>query len=117
MQRVLLPGTQGIGLIIDGFFSQDPAFGYPKGAILTPPTLSGTIHVVFAFIAITSIALGFFVLARRFSKEPDWRGWTILSLICGILTMVRPCCFFYQATLLHHCGESSGRTSQPPDSV
>ena len=79
---------EGLGLIIDGFFSQDPAFGYPKGAILTAPTLHGTIHVIFAFVSITAIAIGFFVIARRFAKEPHWRGWATYAVITGILTIV-----------------------------
>ncbi|MDQ2902356.1 MAG: DUF998 domain-containing protein [Chloroflexota bacterium] len=78
---------EGLGLIVDGFFSQDPAFGYPKGVILTPPTLHGTIHVIFAFMSITAIACGFFVLARRFAREPHWRGWATYSVINGILTI------------------------------
>lgn len=79
---------EGLGLVVDGFFSQDPAFGYPKGAVLVPPTLHGTIHVIFAFVSITAIALGLFVLARRFAMEPHWRGWATYSAITGILTIV-----------------------------
>jgi hypothetical protein len=79
---------EGLGLIVDGFFSQDPAFGYPKGGVLVPPTLQGTIHNIFAFVSITAIALGFFVLARRFTREPHWRGWATYSAITGILTIV-----------------------------
>jgi Protein of unknown function (DUF998) len=78
---------EGLGLVVDGFFSQDPAFGYPKGAALTV-TLHGTIHVIFAFVSITSIALGFFVIARRLAGEPGWRGWATYSVITGILTIV-----------------------------
>lgn len=78
---------EGLGLIVDGFFSQDPAFGYPKGAALTV-TLHGRIHVIFAFVSITAIALGFFVLARRMANEPGWRGWTTYSVITGLLTIV-----------------------------
>ncbi len=78
---------EGLGLIVDGFVSQDPAFGYPRGAILTPPTLHGVIHVIFAFVSITAIACGFFVLARRFAREPHWRGWATYSVINGILTI------------------------------
>ncbi|GHO56810.1 DUF998 domain-containing protein [Ktedonobacter robiniae] len=79
---------QGVALIADGIFSQDPAFGYPKGAVLVPPTLHGTLHVIFAFISLISIASGFFVLARRFTREPEWRGWATWSVITGILTIV-----------------------------
>jgi hypothetical protein len=78
---------EGLGLVVDGFFSQDPAFGYPKGAALVV-TLHGTIHLIFAFVSITAIAFGFFVIARRFAKEPGWRGWATCSVITGILTIV-----------------------------
>ena len=81
-------GLQGLGLIIDGFFSQDPAPGYPKGAVPVPPTFHGIVHVIFAFVAITAIALDFFVIARRFAKEPHWRGWATFAVIWGILTIV-----------------------------
>src|SRR6266851_2645687 len=79
---------EGLGLIVDGFFSQDPAFGYPKGAALTAPTLHGAIHVIFAFVSIIAIVLGLFVLARRFAEEPGWRGWATYSVLTGILTIV-----------------------------
>lgn len=79
---------EGLGLVVVGIFSQDPAVGYPKGATVVPPTLHGTIHIVFTFVAITAIALGFFVIALRFAREPHWRGWATYSVISGILTIV-----------------------------
>lgn len=78
---------EGLSLVVDGFFSQDPAFGYPKGAALTV-SLHGTIHLIFAFISIIAIALEFFILARRFTKEPGWRGWATSSVVIGIWTIV-----------------------------
>lgn len=79
---------EGIGLLVDGIFSQDPAPGYPKGAVLTAPTLHGEIHLIFAVICITSIACSFFVLARRFAGDPHWLGWATPSLIIGLLTII-----------------------------
>jgi hypothetical protein len=79
---------EGIGLIVDGFISQDPAFGYPPNTTLVPPTPHGIIHVLFAFVSIIAIAIGFFILARRFTREPQWRGWATYSLITGVLTIV-----------------------------
>ncbi len=78
----------GLGLIVDGFFSQDPTHGYPLGAVLTPPTLHGEIHAIFAFVTITVIALSCFVLARRFAVEPRWRGWAVYSVFTGLLTII-----------------------------
>lgn len=83
----LLKVITGLGLIVDGFFSQDPAHGYPVGAVLTPPTLHGEIHLIFAFVTITAIALSCFVLARRFAVEPRWRGWALYSVVTGLLTI------------------------------
>ena len=84
----ILRGIEGLSLIMDGFFSQDPAFGYPSNAILTSPTSHAVIHQIFAFASITAIAFGFFVLARRFTKEPRWHGWATYSAVTGILTIV-----------------------------
>ncbi len=90
--RVLFPlfeALTGVGLIVDGFFSQDPAPGYPVGAVLlTTPTLHGKVHVIFAIIAITSLALGCFALAWRFSVEPQWHGWALYSVVVGLLTII-----------------------------
>lgn len=83
----IMRGFEGLGLIIDGFFSQDPA-GYPGGVFLTSPTFHAVIHQIFAFVSITAIAVGFFVLAWRFAREPHWRGWAAYSMITGILTIV-----------------------------
>ncbi|HLY32581.1 MAG TPA: DUF998 domain-containing protein [Ktedonobacterales bacterium] len=98
-RRALTPGAgsawypilklgSGLGLIMDGFFSQDPVPGYPVGAVLTPPTFHGEIHEIFAFVSITSIALGEFVLAWRFAREPRWHVWVIPAVITGLLTIV-----------------------------
>jgi hypothetical protein len=84
----IMRALEGLGLIVDGFFSQDPAPGYPKGAVLTAPTLHGEIHLIFAFVCITAMAVGFFVLAWRFAKEPGWRGWALYSVITGLLTII-----------------------------
>jgi hypothetical protein len=84
----ILRGLEGLGLIMDGFFSQDPAPGYPPGAVLSAPTFHAVVHQVFAFVSITAIAVGFFVLARRFAMEPGWRGWATYSVITGFLTIV-----------------------------
>lgn len=98
-RRVLEPGPgsvsypvlralTGVGLIVDGFFSQDPAPGYPPGATVIPLSPHGVTHDLFAFVAITALALSCFALARRFATEARWRGWAIYSAITGLLTIV-----------------------------
>lgn len=85
----ILRVIEAIGLIGDGFFSQDPARGFPVGAPMpTTPTLVGAIHTIFAIVAITAVALSAYVLAWRFMHEPRWRAWALPALITGILTMV-----------------------------
>jgi Protein of unknown function (DUF998) len=84
----ILRGIEGLSLVMDGFFSQDPTPGYPSNVVLTTPTVHAVIHQIFAFVSVTAIAVGFFVLARRLAKEPDWRGWATYSVITGFLTIV-----------------------------
>lgn len=85
----VLRGIEGFGLLADGIFSQDPVPGYPPGAELSAPTVHGQIHTLFAFVAITAVALSSFALARRLAKEPRWgRGWAACATVTGILTIV-----------------------------
>jgi Protein of unknown function (DUF998) len=83
-----LKGISGLGLIVDGFFSQDPAPGYPVGAVVGAHSLHGEIHVVVAFVIITAIIVEEFVLAWRFAREPRWRVWAPLAVVTGLLTIV-----------------------------
>lgn len=80
----LLRGLAGLSLILVGIFSQDPVPGYPPDAVMTAPTFHAVIHVVFSFVAITSLAFSAFVIARRFAVEPRWRGWASYSVITGL---------------------------------
>jgi hypothetical protein len=84
----ILKGMTGIGLIVDGFFSQDPALGYPVGAVVGSPSAHGLVHNLFAFVTITAIAVSAFILARRFAAEPRWRWWAVYALATGLLTIV-----------------------------
>ncbi len=34
------------------------------------------------------MSLGLFVIARRFWKQPLWRGWATFSVACGLWPMV-----------------------------
>lgn len=84
----VLKGLTGISLIGAGFFAQDPAPGYPPGAVQTAPTLHGDIHQICAFVSVTALSLSCFVLARRLALEPRWRGWAAYVVISGILILV-----------------------------
>lgn len=84
----LLRVIAGLGLIVDGLFSQDPAPGYPPGARAVAPTLHGQVHNVGAMVTITALAMSCFVLARRFAAEPAWRAWAAYAAATGVATIV-----------------------------
>lgn len=84
----LFQALSGLGLIGAGFFSLDPNPGYPPGAVLTAPTLHGTLHAVCAYEIILTLACGCFILARRFAVEARWRGWTVYSVMTGGLILI-----------------------------
>src|SRR5215469_10202453 len=86
----LIRGVEGLALVAIGIFSTDPGYGYPPG---TPTgsghsTLGGTLHLIFTSLVVNAMCLGLFVIARRFWKNPGWRGWTAFSVICGLLPFV-----------------------------
>ena len=97
--RFLMPGRaatwfplfqvlSGLGLIGAGLFSLDPNPGYPPGAVLTAPTLHETLHDVFAYEIILTLACGCFILACRFAVEVRWRGWAVYSAVTGVLILI-----------------------------
>jgi len=86
----IVRGIEGLALILVGIFSTDPGYGYPPG---TPqgagtPTLGGTLHLVFTILVVNAMCVGLFIIAIRFWRNPDFRGWAIFSIICGFLPMV-----------------------------
>ncbi len=84
----ILLGVFGVSLMVAGIFVTDPGLGYPPGTHTSgPQTLHGTIHGVNAIIAFGSLAIACFVLARRFAGDPNWKGWTLYSLVTGILVV------------------------------
>jgi len=84
----LLRLIAGLGLVLDGLFSQDPAPGYPPGARAVAATVHGQVHNAGAMITITALAVACFVLARRFAAEPAWRGWAAYAAATGVATIV-----------------------------
>ena len=83
----IIRGIEALALIMVGFFSQDPANGYPPGATLTTPTLHGQIHIIGAYVIVGAMATGLFVMAGRFARDPQSRGWAAFSAVCGLLTL------------------------------
>lgn len=84
----LLRVAAGLGLVMDGLFTQDPSGGYPPGARAGVPTVYGQVHTLFAMVTIVALAGGCFVLARRFAAEPTWRPWSVLAVAAGVATIV-----------------------------
>jgi hypothetical protein len=84
----VLRAAAGLGLVMDGLFSQDASGGYPPGARAAAPTVHGQVHTLFAMVTIVALAAGSFVLARRFAAEPAWRGWSVPAAAAGIATIV-----------------------------
>jgi Protein of unknown function (DUF998) len=100
----LLQAAVAAGLIIDGIFAQDPGMGYPPGtAAVTAASTHGLLHNIGLGLAATALPARCFVLARRFAREPRWRGWATYSIITGLLFIA----------LLAAFGMASGTPSAP----
>lgn len=85
----LLLGAFGLSLIVAGIFVTDPSLGYdPDGAPAGSQTLHGTIHGVTAPVVFGLLTAATFVFARRFARDPMWRGWAVYSLVTGIVCAV-----------------------------
>lgn len=79
---------EGFALIMIGVFSTDPTPGYPPGSLRTSTSLQGAIHLAFTILVVNMMALGLFVVSRRFWKDPNFPGWMAFSIISGLLTFV-----------------------------
>lgn len=77
---------EGVGLVMIGFFSTDPAPGYPPETLRTVTTVQGAIHLAFTILVVNMMALGLFIISRRFWNDPNFSGWTAFSIISGLLT-------------------------------
>lgn len=66
----IIRGIEGLGLIAIAIFTQDP------------------LHTVFLVVIVNAMSLSLFVIARRFWRNPDFRGWTTFSVACGLWPMI-----------------------------
>lgn len=80
----LLVGVYGVGLIGGGFFTADPALGFPPGTPADAHGVSwhGLLHLVSAGAGFLSLIAGSFVFARRFAAGGE-RGWAAYSVVTG----------------------------------
>jgi hypothetical protein len=80
-----LQGISGLCLMGAGVFSMDPFPGYPPGAAQPTSTQHGTLHSIFAWALILSLALGRFTVGNVLMRLPRWRGWAVYSYLTGVL--------------------------------
>ncbi len=102
----VLLGIFGLALIVAGFFPIDPNLGYPPGEASSWPgiqTLHSHINSLAGAVAYLSLTAASFVMARRFASDPAWRGWTVYSIVTGVLVVV----FIISSTLVALLVESS----------
>jgi uncharacterized protein DUF998 len=84
----LLLGIFGLALIVAGLFVTDPSLGYPPGTHSNgAQTLHGIIHGVAGLVTFSSLTFASFVMARRFAGDPEWKGWTLYSIVTGVLVI------------------------------
>lgn len=78
----ILLGTFGLCVIGAGFFTTDPGLGYPPGAATpTSPSVHGVFHGLFSLVGFASLIAACIVLARRFTLDPAWHGWSLYSIL------------------------------------
>jgi hypothetical protein len=73
-------------LIGAGFFTADPAFGFPPGTPADAHTISwhGLLHFIAAAIGFLALIAASVVMARRFASQGH-QGWAAYSLVAGML--------------------------------
>ena len=83
----VLVGLFAITLLVAGIFSTDPVLGYPPGAPEVQTT-QGAIHGVAGLLAFTLLSAACFVMAWHFASQPGSGGWTIYSIVAGLVVLV-----------------------------
>jgi len=77
-----------VALICTGVFTQDPALGFPREMpSLASPSIHALIHNLVSTLSLAATIAGLLILARRFTREPHWRGWSTAALVAGVLMM------------------------------
>ena len=82
----LLVGIYGMGLVGGGFFTADPALGFPPGTPADAQAISwhGLLHFVSGGVGFLALIAGCFVFARRFAGRGE-RGWAAYSVVTGVV--------------------------------
>jgi hypothetical protein len=100
----ILVAVYGLGLIGAGFFSADPALGFPPGTPADAHAISahGLLHFVSGGLGFLGLIAACVVFARRFASQGQ-RGWAAYSLITGVLFFLA---FFGIASGSNQSGEA-----------
>ena len=82
----VLVGIFGFGLIAAGFFTADPALGFPPGTPADARSVSwhGLMHLVSAAIGFLGLIAACLVFARRFAAGGE-RAWAAYSAVTGVV--------------------------------
>jgi uncharacterized protein DUF998 len=82
----ILLGAYGFGLIGAGFFSADPALGFPPGTPADARDVSwhGLLHFICGGVGFIGLIAACIVFARRFAEVGE-RGWATYSVLTGVL--------------------------------
>jgi hypothetical protein len=94
----LLQSISGLCLIGAGVFSMDPFPGYPPRVARASATAHGTLHSIFAWALILTLAQGCFTFGVYFVRLFHWRGWAVYSYVTGALILIFWGAFVQQAT-------------------
>src|SRR5579859_1064461 len=81
-----LYGAYGLGLMVAGLFTPDPAIGFPPGAPTEMPadmSPHALLHTLGFMVSFASLIVACFVFARRFNGL-GWRGWAVYSATTGL---------------------------------
>ncbi len=82
----ILLGIYGLGLIGAGFFTADPALGFPPGTLADAHAVSwhGLLHFICGGIGFLGLIAACFVFARRFAARRQ-RGWAAYCVATGVI--------------------------------
>ena len=85
----ILLGIYGLGLIGAGFFTADPALGFPPGTPANAHAVSwhGLLHFICGGIGFLGLIAACFVFARRFAARRQ-RGWVAYCVATGVIYLV-----------------------------
>jgi hypothetical membrane protein len=82
----LLYGAYGLGLVVAGLFTPDPALGFPPGAPSAMPadmSPHALLHTIGFMVSFASLIVACFVFARRFNGLGR-RGWALYCAATGL---------------------------------